>query len=138
MEELIIIRAVDHDGTLFQILMDALQDKSIHVIESTSSVLSLGDIEIHPSFHRVLRDGKEVYLNHGEYSILYCLAKTPGRVFTKEQLYSAAWGNDGCFGLNTVESTIHRLRKKLEPNPKHPKYIITIIGTGYKLVIPDE
>lgn len=138
MEEIIVIRAVDSNGAIFKLLIDALRDQSVQIVEASSSILSFGDIEIHPSFHRVLKAGKELHLNHGEYSMLYCLAKTPGRVFTKKQLYSAAWDSEECFGVNTIESTIYRLRKKLEPDPKHPRYIITVIGTGYKLVVPDE
>lgn len=86
MDEIIIIRAVDTDGSLFERLLNTLNDRAIHVIEATPSVLSFGDIEIQPA---VLKAGKEVPLNHGEYSMLYCMAKSPGRVFTKDQLY--AW-----------------------------------------------
>lgn len=132
------IRVIDSNGSIFNTLMSALQDKSIQVVEATSSVLSFGDIEIHPAYHRVLKAGREIYLNHGEYSILYCLAKAPGRVFTKEQLYSVTWGHSECFGVNTIESTVYRLRKKLESDPKHPRYIVTVIGTGYKLAVPNE
>lgn len=138
MEEIIVIRVVDSDGSLFHILMEALHDKSVQVIEATTSVLSFGDIEIHPAHQRVVKGGREIHLNHSEYSMLYCMARMPGRIFTKDQLYAAAWNDEGHFGINTVESTIYRLRKKLEPDPKHPQYIKTVIGVGYKLVESDK
>lgn len=116
--------------------MDALRNTSAEVINTIPSVLSFGDIEIWPALHQVFKAGKEIHLNHGEYSILYCLAKSPGRVFTKEQLYAAAWNTERHFGSNTVENTVCRLRRKLEPDPRHPQYIKTVIGTGYKLVVP--
>ena len=77
MEEIIIIRAIDPDETVFKTIMDALHDKSIQVVEATSSMLSFGDVEIYPASRRVLKAGKEIRLNHSEYSTLYCLAKSP-------------------------------------------------------------
>ena len=138
MEEIIVVRAVDSDGTIFQTIMAALHDKSVQTVEVSSSILSFGDVEIYPAFRRVLKAGKEIHLNHGEYSMLYCLAKSPGRVFTRDQLYASAWDTEHHFGSNTVENTICRLRSKLEPDPRHPQYIKTVIGTGYKLVIPEK
>lgn len=136
MDEIIVIRAIDSNGSIFNAIMAVLHDQSVQVIKASSSVLSFGDVEIHPILHRVLKAGKEIHLNHSEYSMLYCLARMPGRVFTKNQLYAAAWGSEERFGINAVESTIYRLRKKLEPDPKHPQYIKTVIGTGYKLAVP--
>ena len=79
MEEIIVVRAVDSDGTIFQTIMAALHDKSVQTVEASSSILSFGDVEIYPAFRRVLKAGKEIHLNHGEYSMLYCLAKVLGR-----------------------------------------------------------
>ena len=138
MEEIIVIRAVDPDENVFQAIMDALHGKSVQVIEATSSFLSFGDVKIYPAYRRVLKAGEEIHLNHGEYSMLYCLAKSPERVFTRDQLYASAWDTEQHFGSNTVENTICRLRNKLEPDPRHPQYIKTVIGTGYKLVIPEK
>ena len=133
MEEIIIIRAIDPDETVFKTFMDALHDKSIQVVEATSSMLSFGDVEIYPASRRVLKAGKEIRLNHSEYSTLYCLAKSPGRVYTREQLYAAAWNEEYQYGMTTVDNTIWRLRKKLEPAPKRPSFIKTGFRFGYKL-----
>lgn len=133
MEEIIIIRAIDPDETVFKTIMDALHDKSIQVVEAASSMLSFGDVEIYPASRRVLKAGKEIRLNHSEYSTLYCLAKSPGRVYTREQLYAAAWNEEYQYGMTTVDNTIWRLRKKLEPDPKRPTFIKTVFRFGYKL-----
>ena len=78
--------------------------------------------------------GDEVsVVEDGEFSILYCMARYPGRVFSREQLYNAAWGEDYELGTNTVDNTIWRLRNKLEPDPKHPTYIKTVFRVGYKI-----
>lgn len=136
MEEIIVIRAADPDGSVFKAVMDALQEKKAEVIDIAApapSVLFLGELEIRPAYRQVLLAGKEIRLNHGEYAMLYCMAKTPGCVYTREQLYAAAWDEIYPYGTNTVENTIFRLRQKIEADPKHPVYIKTVFRSGYKL-----
>ena len=138
MEEIIVIRARDPDGSVFQAVMDALKGKRAEVVDVSNlsaSVLHIGDLEIHHEQRRVLMAGREVELNHGEYAMLYCMASSPGQVFSKAQLYEAAWGEEYLHGTNSVENTIWRLRKKLEEDPKHPGYIKTVVGAGYKIDI---
>ena len=139
MEEIIVIRATDPDGSVFKAIMDALNGKRAEVVDVTNmstSVLRIGELEIHHEQRRVLMAGREVELNHGEYAMLYCMASSPGQVFSKAQLYEAAWGEEYLHGTNSVENTIWRLRKKLEEDPRRPAYIKTVIGTGYKIENP--
>ena len=68
--------------------------------------------------------------------LLYCMASSPGQVFSKAQLYEAAWGEAYLHGTNSVENIIWRLRQKLEDDPKHPVYIKTVIRSGYKIEKP--
>ena len=141
MEEIIVIRAADPDGSVFKAVMDALKGKRAEVVDVTAaatSVLRIGDMEIHHEHRRVLMAGREVRLNHGEYAMLYCMASAPGQVFSKAQLYEAAWAEEYLHGTNSVENTIWRLRKKLEEDPQHPGYIKTVIGTGYKVDEPTK
>ena len=141
MEEIIVIRAADPDGSVFKAVMDALKGKRAEVVDVTAaatSVLRIGDMEIHHEHRRVLMAGREVRLNHGEYAMLYCIASAPGQVFSKAQLYEAAWAEEYLHGTNSVENTIWRLRKKLEEDPQHPAYIKTVIGTGYKVDEPTK
>ena len=136
MEEIIVIRTSDPDGSIFHTIIRALQGKNVRILrtaDSEPSILTLGDIEIFPKQRRVTKVGVEIYLNYGEFSILYCMARCPGRVFSREQLYNAAWGEDYELGTNTVDNTIWRLRNKLEPDPKHPTYIKTVFRVGYKI-----
>ena len=138
MEEIIVIRAADPDGSVFKAIMDALNGKRAEVVDVSNlsaSMLRIGDLEIHHEQGRVLMAGWEVELNHGEYAMLYCMASSPGQVFSKAQLYEAAWGEEYLHGTNSVENTIWRLRKKLEEDPKHPGYIKTVVGAGYKIDI---
>ena len=138
MEEIIVIRAADPDGSVFKTVVDALKDKRtkvVHVPAPVFSVLRIGELEIHHEYRRVFVAGREVQLNHGEYAMLTCMASSPGQVFSKAQLYAAAWGEEYLNGTNSVENIIWRLRKKLENDPKHPAYIKTVVGAGYKIEI---
>lgn len=140
MDEIIIIRAADPDGSVFQAVMDSLKGKRAEVVDvaaPATSVLRIGELEIHHEHRRVLMAGREVELNHGEYAMLYCMASSPGQVFSKAQLYEAAWGEEYLHGTNSVENTIWRLRKKLEEDPRHPIYIKTVFRSGYKIVSGD-
>ena len=141
MEEIIVIRAADPDGSVFKAVMDALKGKRAEVVDVTAaatSVLRIGDMEIHHEHRRVLMAGREVQLNHGEYSMLYCMASSPGQVFSKAQLYAAAWGEEYLHGTTSVENTIWRLRKKLKDEPTQSIYIKTVVGSGYKIDVIRE
>ena len=141
MEEIIVIRARDPDGSVFQAVMDSLKGKRAEVVDvaaPATSVLRIGELELHHKHRRVLMAGREVELNHGEYAMLYCMASSPGQVFSKAQLYEAAWGEAYLHGTKSVENIIWQLRRKLEPDPRNPIYIKTVIGAGYKIEIPNN
>ena len=136
MEEIIVIRAADPDGSVFKAVVDALKGKRAEVVSvaaPVSSMLRIGELEIYHEYRRVLMAGREVRLNHGEYVMLYCMASAPGQVFSKAQLYAAAWGEEYLHGETSVENIIWRLRQKLEQDPKHPFYIKTVVRSGYKI-----
>ena len=139
MKEVIIIGTVDPDGSMFQAIMDALRSRRAEVFELTGTshdMLTFGDVEIYPNLRTVLKEGEEVHLSHGEFSMLLLLASHPKQVFSKAQLYEAAWGEAYLHGTNSVENIIWRLRRKLEEDPRRPAYIKTVIGTGYKIENP--
>ena len=139
MKEVIIIRTVDPDGSMFQAIMDALRSRRAEVFELTGTshdMLTFGDVEIYPNLRTVLKAGEEVHLSHGEFSMLLLLASHPKQVFSKAQLYEAAWGEAYLHGTNSVENILWRLRRKLEEDPRRPAYIKTVIGTGYKIENP--
>ena len=137
--EIIVIRAADPDGSMFRAIMDVLRDRKAEVIELAAPSLdafTFVEIAIYPERRTVLKAGEEVRLNHGEFSVLLLLASAPGQVFSKNQLYEAAWHEEYRYGTTTVENIIWRLRQKLEDDPKHPVYIKTVIRSGYKIELP--
>ena len=74
-----------------------------------------------------------VNLTSKEFDLLYFLYSHRGQVFSKEQLYENVWGYDDIPASSNLTSFIRKLRKKVEPDPDNPIYIITVWGVGYKL-----
>ena len=99
---------------------------------SDGDILNCGSLSIDLRLRRVIRDGTEIALTPKEFDILYFLARNRGEVFTKEQIYQAVWENDYLLDDSNIMSFIRKLRKKIEPNPDAPEYILTIWGIGYK------
>lgn len=77
-------------------------------------------------------NGKEIYLTAKEFDLLYFLFCHKGQVFTKEQLYDSVWGFNNAPEGSNLTSFIRKLRKKIEPFPDNPQYILTVWGVGYK------
>ena len=95
-------------------------------------VIHCGALSIDLRLRRVILDGKEIALTPKEFDILYFLARNRGEVFTKEQIYQAVWESDYLLDDSNIMAFIRKLRKKIEPNPDAPEYILTIWGIGYK------
>ena len=95
--------------------------------------LRFGELEVVPQEGVVTRDGEEVHLTKTEFRLLVELASHPGKVFSREDLLEKVWGH-GVFGDGRlVDVHIRRLRTKVEPDPAHPRHVVTVRGLGYKL-----
>ena len=99
---------------------------------ASENVLRCGSLAIDLRLRRVIRDGAEISLTPKEFDILYFLARNRGEVFTKEQIYQAVWESDYLLDDSNIMAFIRKLRKKIEPNPDAPQYILTSWGIGYK------
>jgi DNA-binding response OmpR family regulator len=96
-------------------------------------VVKVGGLRINPGGRSVERDGEPIHLTAKEFDLLYFLAKSPGQVFTREQLLNNVWDFEWYGDQSTVTVHIRRLREKIEPTPVRPRYIKTVWGVGYKL-----
>ncbi|SDS56560.1 DNA-binding response regulator, OmpR family, contains REC and winged-helix (wHTH) domain [Paenibacillaceae bacterium GAS479] len=83
--------------------------------------------------HQVTVEDNEVRLTPREFSILELLMRSPGRVYSMEQLYESVWQETFFESGNTVMVHIRKLREKIEQNPREPRYIKTVWGVGYKM-----
>ena len=80
----------------------------------------------------VLINGVQVELTGKEFDLLSFLASNKGKVFTKKQIYTHVWQEEYAFDDSNIMSFISKLRKKIEPDPEHPFYILTVRGVGYR------
>ena len=94
--------------------------------------LAFAGMEIYASKRLVYRGEKEVNITFTEFEILHLLARNPGRVFSKEQIYNSVWKEPYFGDYNIVMSHIRNIREKIEDNPSKPIYIQTVWGVGYK------
>ena len=92
-----------------------------------------GSLEIDTVAHEVKRDGVVVDLTPNEYKLLVTLARYPGRVYSRFELINHVQGYEYEGYERTIDAHVKNLRKKIEPDPKHPRYIETVFGTGYRL-----
>lgn len=96
-------------------------------------ILESGPLFLDESRHKVTVSGQAVDLNPTEFKILTLFMQSPGRVYTKRQIYEFAWEEDYHGDDNTIMVHISHLREKIETDPKHPRLIKTIRGVGYRL-----
>ena len=118
-------------GDVNSLLLGTAKDSDIPSIHLPDE-MKIGELVINPKSRSVTRMGKEISLTPKEFDILYFLAENRGEVFTKEQIYKAVWSEDYLLDDSNIMAFIRKLRKKIEPDPDEPKYIITIWGIGYK------
>lgn len=135
MGKALIITFKDEEETTFNELVHFLRRKnSINLMDAFSmeSILEYDGLVIDLRYRIVKVKGKSIELTNYEYEILYLLAKSHGQVFSKEQIYTQVWDSSYHGAEDNVMSLIRRLRKKIEPNPANPIYILTVWGIGYK------
>ncbi len=90
------------------------------------------DLIIDPTRHTVTLAGQPIALTPTEFALLLALAQSPGRVFTRLQLMERALSESYEGYERTLDAHIKNLRRKLEPDPAHPRYVQTVFGVGYK------
>ena len=92
-----------------------------------------GDLVVDPYRHRVLIRQRESKLTRTEFELLHYLAQNRGRVLTHSMILDAVWGQDAYVTKDTLKQFILSLRKKIEPNPNNPEWLVTEHGVGYAL-----
>jgi two-component system response regulator ResD len=91
-----------------------------------------GPLRIEPANRRVLLDDEELMLTMREFDLLAYLAAHPGRVYSRDQLMEAVWGEPFFEDTSTVTVHVRRLRAKLDDDPAEPRFIETVWGVGYR------
>jgi DNA-binding response OmpR family regulator len=92
-----------------------------------------GDVEVDFGRGEIRRGGEAVDVTPLEFKVLTAFVRHQGRVLTRQQLLDEAWGRDLFVTERVVDNQVTNLRKKLEPDPSHPRYLATVPGQGYRL-----
>ena len=106
--------------------------RAFQVIENAKTNLSYGDIVILLDKRELFRKQEKIDLSFIEFEILHLLMRSPGRVFSKEQIYDIIWNEPYSGDYNVVMRHICNIREKIEDDPGHPLYIQTVRGVGYR------
>jgi DNA-binding response OmpR family regulator len=107
--------------------------------QAMRTTMTLGELTIDFAQHLVTMGGREMELTPTEYRILASLAQNAGRVVTQDFLLEQVWGSEYVGEGHMLQVNINRLRRKIEPDPMHPRYILTKVGIGYLLAAqPDR
>ena len=97
------------------------------------SATHFGDVHIDLRKHEVTRAGRPVTLSRAEFRLLEYLIERRGAIVTREELLEKVWGLEAGIITRTVDVHIATLRKKIEPDSRYPRFLITVKGSGYKL-----
>ena len=94
--------------------------------------LTAGGLELDLYTKQLTVDGKNVKLTPKEYAILELLMRSPGRVYSAEQIYENVWKEEA-INTETIMVHVRKLREKIEVNPRNPRYLKVVWGIGYKI-----
>lgn len=101
---------------------------------TAAPVISVDDLDISIAGRTVTHAGKEIDLTRTEFDILAYLAQNPGCVLTYKMILEKVWGPDYIEDYRTLRVHVSHLRKKIEPDPNIPKYIMTEPGIGFRFI----
>ncbi|ENH97071.1 two-component system response regulator [Gracilibacillus halophilus YIM-C55.5] len=101
-----------------------------------STYIKIADLIVYPQQYEATIKGEGLTFTRKEFELLHYLAKHKGKVLSRDQLLSAVWNYDFVGDTRIVDVHVSHLREKIEPETKHPVYIKTIRGLGYKMEEP--
>lgn len=98
----------------------------------------IGGLTVDFTRHRVLVDGSDAELTQSEFRIVALLAQYAGMVITYDEMMVRLWGPNSTGGNQILRVNMTNIRRKLERDPSHPRYIFTENGVGYRMALPEE
>jgi two-component system alkaline phosphatase synthesis response regulator PhoP len=98
----------------------------------SADIVRVADLELDVPRLKAARGKQQIDLTATEFQVLLTMARQPGRVFTRAQLLDAVRGGDGESFDRAIDAHIKNIRRKLEPDPRNPRYIETVYGIGYR------
>ena len=95
-------------------------------------MIRVGDVELIVSTMELTMAGRRIELTPTEFQLLATMARQPGRVFSRAQLLNAVHGDTLEAFERAIDAHIKNLRRKIEPDPHNPQYLLTVFGVGYR------
>jgi two-component system, OmpR family, response regulator RpaA len=102
-----------------------------------SEILNHGPLTLVPERFEAIWFNRTVKLTHLEFELLHCLLQRHGQTVSPSEILKEVWGYDPNDDIETIRVHVRHLRTKLEPEPRHPRYIKTVYGAGYCLELPN-
>jgi len=109
-----------------------LRRSGLKADRASDGTIESGALAIDPAKRAVTVDGERAQLTYVEFEVLHTLASHPGRVYSRQALLEAVWGDSAYREPRTIDVHIRHLREKIEPDPREPAYIFTVRGVGYR------
>ncbi|TAG85529.1 MAG: DNA-binding response regulator [Oscillatoriales cyanobacterium] len=103
-----------------------------------SEILNYGPLTLVPERFEAVWYNQIVKLTHLEFELLHCLLQRHGQTVSPSEILKEVWGYDPDDDIETIRVHIRHLRTKMEPDPRHPRYIKTVYGAGYCLELPSN
>lgn len=136
MGKLIVLSLDESERNIYDKILEIVNEADISIereVDANLGEIQIGELNIIPEQHKVLRQDKEINLTKIEFRILYMLAIHKGITLSKEKIYNYVWNGEYLQDDSNITSHIRRLRKKIESDPSQPEYIQTVRGVGYKI-----
>jgi DNA-binding response OmpR family regulator len=105
-------------------------------LAADASVLKIEDLEIDSAAMQLRVKGELVVMTATEFRLLEYLARHPGRMFSRDHLLDAVWGDSRFVTPRSVDVYVRRIREKIETDPESPRYLKTMRGAGYRFEVP--
>ena len=109
--------------------------RRLHRASAPDEEIHIGEVVVFPRKHELLRNRKTIVLSFYEVELLRLLYERAGQPVPREEILDKIWGVSGNASTRSVDNFVVKLRKKIEENAAKPRHIVTIYGTGYKLVL---
>lgn len=104
----------------------------------SQGTITVGDVVLHKDEHTVTVSGKDFRLTPKEFEVLNYLMENAGKIVTHRKLLQAVWGWQSSDQTEYLRVVVNQLRKKIEPRPDHPQYILTEPWVGYRFAFPSD
>ena len=132
--KMLVLTFEDNEDAMMNCILSFIntRDEITQMSDLNNHLLNFKGILIDEVQRVIIRENQEIDLTYTEFEILKLLAKHPGIVFSKEQIYDIVWKESYSGDYNIVMSHIRNIREKIEDNPSKPIYIQTVWGVGYR------